>query len=196
MNGTGQNREKTGYRVILLLVVGLAAFSSAMKELNQVQQFALDAGRLITQWSEQIAPTEVPPTVVKVETCDSQRPPQQSLPSVELPWLDRETVPSPVAPVRLQQNNIRKNLPKPGGAQIARLKKIPQMDINPFEFEVRLLADLDERAEAVMSEVPVSTFVTPYKTKARKHRVIRINPRDREMLLKTLNRGINLRSAS
>jgi hypothetical protein len=38
--------------------------------------------------------------------------------------------------------------------------------------------------------------VTPYKTKARKHRVIRINPRDREMLLKTLNRGINLRSAS
>jgi hypothetical protein len=196
MNSTGQNREKTGYRVVLLLVVGLTAFSSAMKELNQIQQFTLDASRLIAQWSEQIAPTEIQPTVVKLETCDSNLPPQQSLPSVELPWLDRETVSSAVAPVRVQQMNVRKNLPKAGGVQIARLKKIPQMDINPFEFEVRLLADHDERAEAVTFEVPVSTFVTPNKTKSRKHRVIRINPRDREILLKTLNRSINLRSAS
>ena len=50
MNNMGQNDEKMRYRVILVLVVGLAAFSSAMKELNQIQQLALDASGLIAQW--------------------------------------------------------------------------------------------------------------------------------------------------
>src|SRR5215211_6041871 len=81
MNNSG---EKTGYRVILLLVVGLTAFSSAMKELNQVQQLSLEASRLIAQWSDKIVPAEVPPeTVAKLESCEIK----QSTPSVELPWL-------------------------------------------------------------------------------------------------------------
>ncbi len=45
---------------------------------------------------------------------------------------------------------------------------------------------------ANVPELPVSTF----KVKTRKHGGIKINPRDREMLLKTLNRSINLRIAS
>ena len=77
--------KDTGYRVILLLVVGLAAFTSAMKELNQIQQLSLDATKLIAQWSDKIAPSEVPPqTVVKLESCEIK----QAAPSIELPWLD------------------------------------------------------------------------------------------------------------
>src|SRR5690242_3057505 len=83
MNNMGQNGEKTRYRVILLLVVALAAFSSAMKELNQVQQLALDASGLVAQWSNKVAPTEAQPAVIKVETCEMK----QSAPAVELPWL-------------------------------------------------------------------------------------------------------------
>src|SRR4030095_8133211 len=88
MNSTGQNNEKASYRIILLLVVGLAAFSSAMKELNQIQQLSLDASRLMAQWSGTIVPVEVPqtpqpPMIVKTESCEMK----QSTPSVELPWL-------------------------------------------------------------------------------------------------------------
>jgi hypothetical protein len=192
MNSTSQNGEKTGYRVILLLVVALAAFSSAMKELNQLQQLTLDASRLIAQLSDKLVPTEVPQIVVKKESCDSNEPVQQSPAAIELPWLDRQAAPGAVAPRHTQKIIIKKNLPKFSEAQIARLKKIPQIDIDPVEFEVRLLADHDERDGAIASELPVSMF----KAKTRKHRVIRINPRDREMILKTLNRSINLRIAS
>src|ERR1044072_1375417 len=89
MNSTGQNSDKASYRIILLLVVGLTAFSSAMKELNQIQQLTLDASRLVAQWSGTIVPAEVPQApapmlVQKVESCEMK----QSAPSVELPWLN------------------------------------------------------------------------------------------------------------
>src|SRR5215216_4123368 len=85
----GMNSDKASYRIILLLVVGLTAFSSAMKELNQIQQLTLDASRLVAQWSGTIVPAEVPqtpaPTLIqKVESCEVK----QSAPSVELPWLN------------------------------------------------------------------------------------------------------------
>jgi len=83
MNNMGQNGEKMRYRVILLLVVALTAFSSAMKELNQVQQLALDASGLVAQWSNKVAPGEAQTAIAKVETCEMK----QSAPAVELPWL-------------------------------------------------------------------------------------------------------------
>ena len=185
MNNTG---EKTGYRVILVLVVGLTAFSSAMKELNQVQQLSLDVSRLVAQWSDKLVPTEVPPqTVVKVETCELK----QSAPSVELPWLtnvaDEETTEPEAAP---QAPAPRA---KPSAVQIAKVRKLRRLNIDPVQFEVRIVPDHDsEPDETITSELPLTMF----KAKSRKHGAVRINPRDREILLKTLNRSINLRIAS
>src|SRR2546423_1082410 len=107
MNNTGQNGEKMRYRVILLLVVALAAFSSAMKELNQVQQLALDASALIAGWSNRVAPTptEVQPAVVKVKTCEIK----QSATAVELPWLT-ESVSEPIEVERPAVSELFQNL--------------------------------------------------------------------------------------
>lgn len=179
MNETG---EKTGYRIILVLVVGLVAFSSAMKELNQVQQLSLDVSRLVDQWSDKLVPTEVPPqTLVKVKSCELK----QSVPSVELPWLtnvtdviEPETAPPVAHPA------------KPSAVHIAKLKKLRRSNIDPVQFEVRIPSDRDD--EPIISELPLSMF----KAKSRKHGAIKINPRDREILLKTFNRSINLRIAS
>ena len=187
------NGEKNGYKVILLLVVGLAAFSSAMKELNQLQQFTLDASRLIAQWSDKFAPRQIPQTTeiqhtaIKVETCELK----QSVPTVELPWLTH-TVPSAVVPRPSQIVTIKHNFPKPAPVQIAKLKKLPQIDIDPVQFEVRITGDHAELDVPVNSDLPFTMF----KTRTRKQRDHRINTRDREMLLKTLNRSINLRFAS
>jgi hypothetical protein len=169
------------YRVILLLVVGLMAFSSAMKELNEVRQLALDATSFVAQLAGNVAPNpvpqipEIPQTAITVEaarTCEIK----QSLPSVELPWLEHDPRPRAVVPRPSQVIDLAK-LQKP----VIRVKKLPQIDIDPVAFEFTIPSDPD--AEPV------------FKMRTRRHDPFRINPRDREFL-KTLNRSINLRTAS
>ena len=199
MNSTGRHGEKSGYLVILLLVVGLAAFSHSMKELTEIHHLTLDAGRLVAQWSGNVTAVETPQTVVKIEklgSCESK----QSAPALELPWLDETpnaTEPRAVAPVRPQhriQKIERRVIVGPAEAEIARLKNLPRFEIDSDVFEVRIPAEVQnlDSDEPIAVEVPLSTF----KAKARKHGGMRINPRDREMILKTLNRSINLRIAS
>ena len=194
MNSTGQNNDKASYRIILLLVVGLTAFSSAMKELNQIQQLSLDASRLMAQWSGTIIPVEVPqppppPMVVKTESCEMK----QSTPSVELPWLthvaqaETNEIEETEAPVAVKRSSDLK------------VKKVRRHEVNPVQFEVRIpsVHEADaETLEIVVPEVPVTSFsAVPFKFKTRKNGSFRINTRDREMLLKTFNRSISLRSA-
>lgn len=185
MKSTGQNNDKASYRIILLLVVGLTAFSSAMKELNQIQQLSLDASRLMAQWSGTIVPVEVPqapapPMLVKAESCEMK----QSTPSVELPWLthvaqaetsDTEETAAPV----VKRSSVK-------------VKKPRHTEVDPVHLEVRIPsihnAD-DDTDETIVSDLPATSF----KAKARKQ--FRISPRDREILLKTFNRSINLRIA-
>jgi hypothetical protein len=201
MNSTGQN-EKNGYKVLLLLVVGLTAFSSAMKELNQLQQFSLDASRFIAQLSDKFTATEVPavpvtgevkPTVVKVESCEIK----QSLPSVDLPWLSgvAHTTPRPapraVVPRPSQAIDFKVDVPLPGELEIAKLKKFAPIEIEPVHFDVTVTTPAGPDA-AEFTELPVTSF----KVKTRNQRGIRINTRDREMFLKSWNRSINLRFAS
>ena len=204
MNSTGQHGEKTGYRIILLLVVGLTAFSSAMKELNQLQQFGFEASRLAAEWSGVMIPSEVPPTVpsttiveTKSLTCENKEL-QQSAPSVELPWLDND-VASHLAPRTPERIKIKKDRPAPPvvqhrsaltEVQIARLKQLRHLNIDPVEFEVSF-SDHDFEADAAAPELPLYTF----KVKSRKHSPVRTNPREREIFLKSLNRSINLRIA-
>ena len=171
MNNTGRHSEKSGYLVIMLLVVGLTAFSHSMKELTEIHQLTLDASRLVAQWSGDVTPAEIPQipqtplpaqTIVRIEkhqSCESLQP----APAVRIQKLERP-------------------------AEIAKLRKPRRVEVGADAFEVRVpavqLPDSDE--------FPAFTF----KTKTRKPGAFRINPRDREMLLKTLNRSINLRIAS
>ena len=176
------------YKVILLLAVGLTAFSSAMKELNQIQQIALDASRLAGQLAENIAPNPIPPqtlelqdAVVKVEATPAQACEiKQSLPTVELPWLEQNTAPRAVVPRPSQVIDLAK-VERPVNRAMAELKKLPQIDINPVAFEFTIPSEHD--ADLV------------FKMKTRRHDAFRINPRDRDVF-KTLNRSFYLRIAS
>jgi hypothetical protein len=201
MNRTGQNGEKARYKVVLFLVLGLTVFSSAMKELNNLQQFASDASHLIAQVSEKLAPAQVPQipqiteiqhTAIKVETCELQ----QSLPSVELPWMSNavkatDKKPRAVGPRPSQIIDFKQDIPLPSEIQIAKLKKLPQIDFDQSVLELRIGSGAEANA-LIISETPK----TQVKTRSCKDREIRNSPRDREMLLKTLNRSINLRIAS
>src|SRR5829696_8277545 len=176
MNSTGQNNDKASYRIILLLVVGLTAFSSAMKELNQVQQLGLDASRLIAQWSATIAPVEFPqtpaPMLVKVESCEMK----QSTPSVELPWLTHDAqaetseIEDTEAPVVVKQSSK---------GDVVKVKRERRIDVDPVQFQVRIPSDHEGEAETfeiVVPEVPVNSFAAPrLKFKTRRNNAIRFN---------------------
>jgi hypothetical protein len=62
-----------GSKAILILVVSLTAFSSAMKELNEVRQFGLQLNQFVAEWSEQLAPADIPAPVMAIE--EPQAPP-------------------------------------------------------------------------------------------------------------------------
>jgi len=158
MNSTGRQGEKSSYLVILLLVVGLTAFSHSMKELTEIHQLTLDASRLVAQWSGYVTPVEIPQTqtLVKIEklaSCESK----QSAPPVELPWLNAPSVLPPARSPKIRIERVTRPLINlPSKAQIAKLKKLQRFEMDAVKF----------------------------------------NPRDREIILKTLNRSINLRIAS
>src|ERR1044072_1493525 len=123
MKTTGHS-ENSVYLVILLLVVGLTAFSHSMKELTEIHQLTVDASRLVAQWSGNFTPAEIPQTrgeIVKVEklkSCESR----QSAPAVDLPWLDETpTAPSAVAPARTRQPKTARSvvIPISSEAQLA-----------------------------------------------------------------------------
>ena len=161
MNNTGRNRQ-TGYLVALLLVVGLTAFSNSMRELSEIQQFTLDASRLIAQY---VAPAEIPQTpqipqvvVAKLESCDSH-----AAPSDELPWLEDVqgiTEPGGIAAAPARRMGVerveRRVRIKPTEVQIAKLNKWRQFDFDPTQFEFRV--STDENSDSVAAPAPLTMF--------------------------------------
>ena len=177
-----------GSKTILILVVGLTAFSSAMKELNQIRQFGSEVSQFVAEWSETLAPAEIPPpAMAKIETCQSK----QSEPAVELPWLDHVAETEETADIEDSED-----APPPPVMKRTKPRKA-RAHVDPVQFEVRMW-NHDLGAPEVPAVPLVSDFTfqaSPFKFKSRKQSFIRMNPRDREML-KTLNRSINLRIAS
>lgn len=181
-----------GYKVILILVVGLTAFSSAMKELNQIREFGAGVNQFVAEWSEKLAPAEspsaVPPVVIaKLDKCQSK----VSAPDVELPWLEH------VADTDETTNIEETEAAPPVKRSTTRAMRERQGKLDPVQFEVRILND--QAGEPEVPAVPtVSDFPVPssaFRFKSHKQSFnFKISPRDREML-KTLNRGINLRIA-
>jgi len=201
MQSTGTNKKKTGYLVALLLVVGLTGFSNSMRELAEVHRFTLDTSHLIAQY---FVHAEIPQTaqivVAKLESCESKRVEK----SIEVEWLDDVegiTEPGEEVSVRTPRVEVKKierrERAKSGEFQLATLNKLRHFDFGskPFEFKVSS-DDNDEIGDQIPAPLPITMTTTTFRAKNRKHNVIKLNPRDREMILKTLNRSINLRIAS
>ena len=200
MNNT--RNKKSGYLVGLLLVVGLAAFSNSMRELADIHRFTLDTGRLIAQY---IAPADVPQTpqipqiniAAKLNSCERRR----TVPAVDVQWLedvegitepsDQATVPAPPVKAVRVAPRMRGKISGPTEFQLAKVDKFGKFDfhLTPFEFKIAT-ADNDD------STAPAQLPLTMFKAKNRKPNVFKLSTRDREMILRTLNRSINLRTAS
>lgn len=188
---TGRNKNSE-FLVALLLVVGLAAVSDSMRELAEIHQFTFNVSRLVAQ---EFLPAEVPAQVIvaKHESCEST-------PATEDEWLeDIDEIGESGADVAMQTARVevskatRRVRNKPLEVQVAKLSKLQKFDFAGAPFEFHVATDNNDDSD---TPTPVQLPATMFKTKTRKPAIFRISPRDREIILKTLNRSINLRTAS
>ena len=90
MNNTpsNQNSDKKLYRIILFVIIGLAAFSSAVKELRQAHAFIAEVAQTFSSWSDVVVPTASARTPVRIVTLkthvDSSSLPQNT--SADFRW--------------------------------------------------------------------------------------------------------------
>jgi len=197
MQNTGQASEKKSYRVILLLVVGLAAFSSAMKELNQVRDMTVEASNLVAQWKDALAPAD-PMVTLSVETCQNSRtlvppPPLQALPPLPPAPVQSDAVDVGVPAAPPAPEVAQPAAPAPAVREAPKPRRVARPAHDAAE--VRVLLSKDDFVEKTLKDAFESDqSMKTFKTKNR--RFIFVTPEGHDIILKTLNRGVNLRSAS
>ena len=211
MNSVGQSGDRKSYRVILLLIVGLTAFSSAMKELNLLRESARDTSNLVASWArwsgalepeapkapDVVVPVPAPPVVEEVEVCENSH----TLP--EVVQVDFLQLGGAVAQAKVKIKDVGKTVvaerSKHRNEQaVATLRARRSADIELIELrkQVRREADLKVMIMADHDGEAEIAFPSDFEFKARKAKTFRmiVKPDERE-LLKSLNRSLNLRSA-
>jgi hypothetical protein len=201
MNSVGESGDKKSYRVILLLVIGLTAFSSAMKELNLVREFSRDTSNLVASWSRAVAPApdvvvpaEVPQTAVKVEVCENSHTLAAAGPVDQLRLggsvARAEVKIKDVGKTFVAERSRRREVPAVATFKIDRSAGIEMMELRNQllrEADLKLMIMADSDGEAEIALPSGFSFKLP---KVKTPRQIFIGPEDRE-LLKTLNRSLN-----
>ena len=210
MNSVGQSGDKKSYRVVLLLVVGLTAFSSAMKELNELRAFTRDANNLVASWSNVIAPApvaapdapvpaqiqpvvvDVPPVFAKAESCESTLRANAAIEHMGGAVAQEVKIKDVGKTVVLERTRRR-------DSQVALLRSHRSSDIEMMELrnqarryanlKVTIMADDDGEVEIA---VPSGFAFKVPKVKTNRH--IIVSPAELDVL-KNLNRSLNLRSA-
>jgi len=82
-----QSDERRVSRVLLLMIVSLAAFTSAMNELNQVRTFTNQIGDLLASWSDAMVPTVNASAPVTAPSCTVESlAMQEAIHSDEFRW--------------------------------------------------------------------------------------------------------------
>ena len=197
MQNVGQGSDKKSYRVVLLLVIGLASFSNAMKELNQVRDLTLQTTNFLAQVKDAFAPADEL-TTINVETCQNRTmsPPPPPLP--ELPAV-------PVAPAAasdVTEVEVPEVAPAPPALPAVaptapRVREVPQpRRVRPAHgpAEVRVFVSTDDFEKSIKDAFESDQSLKALKAKNRRY--IYMTPDGRDVILKTFNRSINLRSAS
>lgn len=204
----GQSGDGKSYRVILLLMVGLAAFSSAMKELNQVREFTREASDLVASWSkavepapavDRVAPVEIPRTAARLEVCENSQAADAAAAPLQAGVEVAQERAVPAIQVREVVKTVVSRAATRREAPIATMRKLRPGDIDLIELrnQARRAADLkvlmmaDEDGEVEISLPPDRHFKLPRINE----RQFKVGTKEREILLKSLNRSINVRSA-
>ena len=135
-NGNGnQASEKKYHRVLLLLIVGMAAFVSAMNELNQLHSFTLETGQLLASWSDMVVPTAKASSPLISNSCVAAVEPQGSRKSDEFRWSGNVPVGNSIE-VRGINGEIVADLASGSEVQVVAIKKARRSDVDSVHIKV------------------------------------------------------------
>lgn len=126
-----RNRDRK-YQLILFLVIGFAALSSAIKELNQIHAMTVEVGKMISEWSDAVIPSASARTPTIIKSCTANSLVQAS---EEFRWN------GVVAPGQeLEINGINGDIaaePAPGNeVLVTAVKKSRRSDVNSVQIKV------------------------------------------------------------
>jgi len=201
MQNTGQASGKNSYRVVLLLVVGLASISNAVKEVNQLRAVTLQTTDFVAQLKDLFVPA-TEPTIISVETCQNRTmsPPPPPLPVVApvppAPAVESDAVEvevPAVAPASPAPPAVRPAAPPVGLKAPAVPQPRPWRAVHG-PAEVRVFVSSDDFAKSIKDAFASDQSFKALKAKNRRY--IYLTPEGHDVILKTFNRSINLRSAS
>jgi len=205
MNSMGQSGDKKSYRVILLLVVGLAAFSSAMKELNQIREYTREARSLVASLSkavepapavDRVAPVEVPRTAARLEVCENSHPVDLAEP-LESVRGGVVVAQEPVGVREATQTAVTVRSPR-REVQVQTLRKLRPVDIDLVELRNQarratdlkvLMADSDDDEAEISAPPEVNVYLPKVEV-----RQFKAGTKEHEVFMKSLNRS-NVRRA-
>ena len=209
MNSVGQSGDKKSYRIILLLVVGLTAFSSAMKELNLLREFSRDTSEFVASLSKSmtpdrapapprvVVPVEVPQVPVEVEVCERSKALESAEP------VEQIEMGGSVARVQARNKDVGKTFVAERSVRreaqaVATLRTLRSADIDVMELRKQLRREADLKVTIMADRDGGFEFTVPsgseFKVPKVKTQWHLIKPEERDML-KNLNRSLNVRSA-
>jgi hypothetical protein len=127
------------YRVLLILIIGLAAFSSAMNELNQLQSLTLQASNLIGAWTDVMVPTASASGPVVANSCLANfvpSLPQAGSHSDEFRW-NGNIAPGLAIEVKGINGEINAEPTSGSEVQVVASKRSRRSDVNSVQIKVQ-----------------------------------------------------------
>ncbi len=140
MNRQSNLSSNSATRVILVVLIGFAALSTAIKELGTAQVFVADVVSVAARWSHEVVPTAsagTRVTVVKsklVETCDLNVQPQRSN-SSEFRW-NGAVAPGQTVEVKGINGDINVESSTGNEVQVLALKTSRRSDVETVQIKV------------------------------------------------------------
>jgi DUF4097 and DUF4098 domain-containing protein YvlB len=135
---SNEMREKKWPRIVLFIAIGLVAFSSAMKELGQLQAFLMDTTEFVAQWSDSVVPTANARTRVrrvKVEKVLVNEFVQDSQQSSEFRW-NGAVAPGQSIEIKGINGDIRAEAASGNEVQVLATKTSRRSDVNQVQIKV------------------------------------------------------------
>jgi len=129
-----QAQKKKSYRAILILLVGLAAFSSTVKELHQLRALVTDVTEFISEWGGAVVPTANARTETKVENCVADRM-SRSARSDEFRW-SGHIAPGAAVEIKGINGDIKAEPATGDEVQVVAVKSSRRGNLNSVELKV------------------------------------------------------------
>lgn len=133
MNGTQVSKNKDRqYRVILFVVIGLAAISSATKDLGQLRDIGMEVAGLVAEWSNALTPSVSARTPMTITSCSAGNLVQNT---DEFNW-SGVVAPGLAVEIKGVNGDITAESASTNEVQVTATKKSRRSDVNSVQIKV------------------------------------------------------------